>query len=464
MRRQWCALLAGAIVATSSGGNAVDNVILFIGDGMGPAHVKAGRAFVNGDTSIPLTFENLGFTAQSVTTLPAGGITDSATAGTALATGYQHPVNGVISMGANNSIKTTLIELAKAKGKRTAIITTDDIGGATPGAFGAHESDRTLMAAIRADYLRADTAQGHDASLPYLLLGGGYDDPATVTGTTYNYVDLAQSLGYQFVSTDSQLSAAGTGRVLGLFGSSWAPMTGMAYRSRTSTQPTLSRMLAKALWSLENPGGYFVVVESANIDKLSHSNDKNFVAEVAELNAAVGVATAWRDSHNLYDDTFIFVTADHETGGLTVPEQTVTPGTVPTMTFSSTGHTAANVPLFANWPPAINGRTLDNTDTFFLVQDALNYTRGGQPPVISGLTVSRVTAAIIEGNDVRVIWTCATNQSYVVQTSTSLSPAGFTECSPVIRVPAEFGGSTANYMHTNGATSLQRFYRVMLVQ
>jgi alkaline phosphatase len=137
-RRQLWVLVAGVIVAPAAVVNAVDNVILFIGDGMGSAHVKAARAFVNGDTSVPLTFENLGFAAASVTTLPDGGVTDSATAGTALATGYQHPVNGVISMGANNSIKTTLLEWAKAKGKRTAIITTDDIGGATPGAFGAH--------------------------------------------------------------------------------------------------------------------------------------------------------------------------------------------------------------------------------------------------------------------------------------------------------------------------------------
>jgi alkaline phosphatase len=384
-------LVVGGMIVTASQVNAVDNVILFIGDGMGPAHVKAGRAFVNGDTSIPLTFENLGFNAESVTTLPDGAVTDSATAATAMATGYQHPLNGIISMGADNSIKTTLIELAKARGMRTAIITTDDIGGATPGAFGAHEPDCTLMGAIRADYLRADAAQGHAASLPYLLMGGGYDDPAVLPGTTYKYVDLAQSLGYQFVSTDAGLGGAGVGRVLGLFGTSWAPMTSMAYRSSNSAQPTLSRMLAKALWSLENPNGFFVVVESANIDTLSHSKDANFVAEVAELNAAVEVATAWRDSHNLYDNTLIFVTADHETGGLAVPDQIVPPSTVPKMTFSSTGHTAANVPLFANWPPAIAGLMLDNTDTFFLVQDALNYTRGGQPPAIAGLTVSAVT-------------------------------------------------------------------------
>ena len=53
---------------------------------------------------------------------------------------------------AGNSIKTTILELAKAKGMRTGIITTDSISGATPGAFGAHEPSRTYEADIRADY------------------------------------------------------------------------------------------------------------------------------------------------------------------------------------------------------------------------------------------------------------------------------------------------------------------------
>jgi hypothetical protein len=248
------------------------------------------------------------------------------------------------------------------------------------------------MAAIRADYLRADTAQGHAASLPYVLLGGGYDDPALVSGTSYNYVDLAQSLGYQFASTATQLNGA-SGQILGLFGTSWAPMTAMASRAQNSSQPRLSQMVSKALQVLEGGGGFFLVVESANIDKLSHSKDANFVAEVAELNAAVEVAIAWKDSHNQFDNTYIFVTADHETGGLSVPEQTIAPGTLPAMSFASTGHTGAEVPLFANWPPSIEGTVLDNTETFFLVQDAMDNMRGGQPPIVAGLSVSGVTAS-----------------------------------------------------------------------
>lgn len=367
---------------------AADNVILFIGDGMGQDHVKAGRVLVNGSSATPLNFENLGYTAESITVLPDGAVTDSATAGTALATGYQHPANGVISMGANFSIKNTILELAKAKGFRTGIITTDDIGGATPGAFGAHEPDRTYMADIRYDYLMDDTTYPHPASLPNILLGGGYDDPTMIPGVGLTYAGAARNRGYSYIRSSAELETAGSLPLLGLFGTAWAPMTAMVLRP--STEPRLSAMVAKALSMLENSQGLFLMAESANIDKLSHSNDKNFVWEVSELEAAVQTAVAWKNSHP-GDNTLILLTADHETGGLTVPDQTVTPGTVPAMSWSSTGHTSRNVPVFATWPASLQGLIIDNTEVFFLLDDYLNISTGGKPPEITGVTTSGIT-------------------------------------------------------------------------
>lgn len=362
--------------------SAADNVILFIGDGMGFDHVKAGRVLTNGSSATPLGFEGLGYAAQSITVLPNGTVTDSATAGTALATGYQHPANGVISMGADGSIKTTILELAKAKGFRTGIITTDDIGGATPGAFGAHEPDRTYMADIRYDYLLDDPGPpSHPASRPDVLLGGGYNNS--------DYLGRALFWGYSFAATASELQSAPR-PLLGLFGTAWAPMTAMAYRASNTTQPRLSEMVAKALSLLDNDQGFFLVVESANIDKLSHSNDPNFVFEVPELDVAVQAALAWRNSHP-NDNTLILVTADHETGALTVPDQTQSPVTVPSMTWGSTGHSARNVPVYATWPASLDGLTVDNTEIFFILEDYLNISSGSKPPVITGLTVLGIT-------------------------------------------------------------------------
>jgi hypothetical protein len=74
----------------------------------------------------------------------------------------------------------------------------------------------------------------------------------------------------------------------------------------------------------------------------------------------------------------------------------------------------------------------------------------------------RVTAIGIEGDSVRVTWTCLTNHTYVVETSPNLSAGGFTNCSPVIAVPSGFSGSTTNYLHSGGPLSAQRYYRVRL--
>ncbi len=94
----------------------------------------------------------------------------------------------------------------------------------------------------------------------------------------------------------------------------------------------------------------------------------------------------------------VIVTADHETGGVNVPDgQTITPGTIPNLTFSSTGHTGANVPVYANYPAGLQAQTIDNTEIFFVMED---YLEGGKPPQINGLSVSGVTetAATVQWN------------------------------------------------------------------
>ena len=74
----------------------------------------------------------------------------------------------------------------------------------------------------------------------------------------------------------------------------------------------------------------------------------------------------------------------------------------------------------------------------------------------------RVTAVAFEGASVRVTWTCLANHSYVLESSAQLSVGGFTNCSPVIAVPGGFSASTTNYLHSGGALSAQRYYRVRL--
>lgn len=349
---------------------AAQNIILFIGDGMGPDHVKAGRLAAGaGDSQQPLTFEMLGYTGESVTTLPDGSITDSATAATALATGYQHPIQGTIGIDSTGAIRETILEKAKARGYVTGIVTTDTITGATPAAFGAHEESRYETAEIGQDYLANESDAGdayHEASLPNVLMGGGFSTA---------YADQADDAQYQVITDALGLETLSGPLALGLF----ANTTFVAeYANPPSTQPSLAQMVIRSLELLSASGAPFVlVVESALIDKITAV--AGIGPEVYELDLAVQSALAWLAANAQLDNTLVIVTADHETGGLVVNDD----GTM-VFTNGAGNHTTRNVPIYATWPAALQGQVLDNTETFFLMEDSLTW---GQPPVLDALAV-----------------------------------------------------------------------------
>ena len=117
-------------------------VIFLIGDGMGPEQVRAAGMYANGEPGT-LFFETFPYSGELTTHSADGTITDSAAAGTALATGMKVS-NGVISMAipGDGSELETLLEYSKAQGKSTGLITTCRWNAATPAAFGAHEPSR----------------------------------------------------------------------------------------------------------------------------------------------------------------------------------------------------------------------------------------------------------------------------------------------------------------------------------
>jgi len=379
-------LLTGLLIGSPS--VCARNIVLFIGDGMGFEHVQAGRLYLNGTDATPLFMETLPYAGAAITVLPGGGVTDSATAGTALATGYQHPSAGTISMNAAGLPVTAILERARDAGLRTGIVTTDDIVGATPAAFGAHEASRDYTAQIRNDYLWGDVL--HSPSLPTVLLGGGY---------LSTFVGDAVSLGYAFAdSAQALLGIAPTaGRVLGLFNT--GPLTRENDRAADNTEPRLSQMASTALaWLTQAPGGFFLMVEGALIDKISHEGNtdnakSDLPPEVAQFDAAVAALSQWLSARGLLEDTLVLVTADHETGLLDVADgQTIPPGTIPAMTLYSTGHSTRNVPVFGSWPPALEGSLIDNTETFFVMEDWLMGVAGA-PPIVEDLDVVEITRA-----------------------------------------------------------------------
>ena len=278
--------------------SGVKNVILFIGDGMGPKEVKLGQLMGDGS----LWSDAASWTTGSLDTTSLDGVTDSAAAATALATGVE-TYNNWLSMAPNRTPVETVLERAESGGKATGLITDCDIRSATPAAFASHVANRDLDRAI--------TSQIVDQGIEVLLSGGWSYDYLLEgrAGITYieNSTDLAPYLAEE---TPWPTSLYGfIGRKALTFNMD------REEEGAIGVQPTLPELTTAALGVLgQDPDGFFMMVEGGVIDWAGHGRDAAWIAsEVQELDQAVQVAVDYAAGR---DDTLVLVTADHETGGL----------------------------------------------------------------------------------------------------------------------------------------------------
>lgn len=330
------------------------NVILFIGDGMGPEHRNAARLMSVGKNE-PLSMDDMPVYGTLTTHSADNDITDSAAAATAMATGVKTN-NGVISLDENLNYVSTIIEKAKNHNKSVGIVTNTHLTHATPAAFSSHVESRSNMLEIANQMMNAGIN---------VLLGGGEDEFITEndTGCYPEYgertdgrdlVYEATSNGYKFVCDSASfdlIDPNSTELLLGLFADE-----GMT----RAYSPSLASMTLKAINILsKNSDGFFLLVEGGQIDWASHSNDaENAIADTITLNEAVEVAKQFSLKSN---NTLIIVTADHETGGMTI---STSPSGLPGedgpynikgggtfyINWSTFGHTSVNVPVTAMGP------------------------------------------------------------------------------------------------------------------
>jgi alkaline phosphatase len=287
------------------------NIILMIGDGMGPSHFGAAWLYSNRVLGKELRMVEVmksGRTAYLVNDTADAIVTESAAAATQIACGVRVPARAV-GMGPDGKTPcTTVLELAKGKGLATGLVTTSGITDATPGAFAAHVPHRSDEASVAAQEVQV----GVD-----VLLGGRkqFFLPETMGGKRKDGRDLleeARRAGYVVVGTASELQQAHGGKILGLFN-----MGNMAYeidRGKTA-EPSLADMTAKTLEVLaRNPKGFFMMIEAGRIDHAAHRNDAAAtIRDTIAFDDAVGVAL---DFQRKNPDTLLIVTADHETGGM----------------------------------------------------------------------------------------------------------------------------------------------------
>jgi alkaline phosphatase len=291
------------------------NVILLIGDGMGPQQVQAAR-LVAEYRGLTLALDALDPSAALVTTHNIyGGVPDSASSGTALATGFKTE-NGNISMAADDVTPLpTSMELARDKGMATGIVTNTYVQDATPGVWMAHwyrRSGRDIAVQQAVSGVDVLLGSGRYYMLPVGTQGGSRTDGR-------NIIDEMVADGYTFVDTLDELNAVrdpGQVGLLGIFGGIWTTEYVLDRDDDPQGAPTLVEMAAKAIDVLDGRSrkGFFLVIEGAYIDWNGHDRDiAGVVAEALEFNEVVQLALDFAEADG---NTLVVATADHETGGL----------------------------------------------------------------------------------------------------------------------------------------------------
>ena len=308
------------------GGKKVKNVIFMIGDGMGLEQLSTAWIVNNRHLNITDNFSNIGIQwTYSASKL----VTDSAAAGTALATGSKTR-NGAIAMSTENVPMETLSEYAKSKGKKTGTSVVCRICDATPAVFSTHALDR--------DSLYNITAQFVDSKLDFLFGGGlkwweGRPDGRDLTAEV-------EAKGYTFVKDIESLKAVENGPVIAL----------TAYKE---LPPALDRgtehqeSVKKALELLDNKKGFFLMIEGSCIDDWCHANKVGYaVEEILDFDRTVGTVLEWAAKDG---ETLVIVTADHSTGAMTLQGGNIKEQSV-AVNFSNTGHNGVALPVYA-WGP-----------------------------------------------------------------------------------------------------------------
>lgn len=296
------------------------SVVLFIGDGFGPQMTSLARLFVDAAGRGPEPFAALAEpraqcrVAFTQTRSASAVVTDSAAAGTALATAHK-TVNGRVGVDAAGAPVGSVLEAAKLAGYATGAVVTSAVTHATPAAFTAHAASRDAGELIA---LQQATLQ---TGVIDVLVGGGRAHYAAATRADgRDLIAELRTAGYTVAQNRTELLAAERLPLVALL----APGH-LAYAiDRTNhdaaardAQPTLRESVDKALALLRADGRpFFLMVEGSKIDMAAHTNDA--AAAVHEALAYADALSAAVADAQQHGDTLVLATSDHDTGGLSI--------------------------------------------------------------------------------------------------------------------------------------------------
>ena len=315
---------------TQPKGKKVKNVIFMIGDGTGLSQWSVGWV-ANGGA---LNIDQMPYVGYSRTYATDKLITDSCAGGTALANGKKTKY-GYIGLGPDGEKVESNLQWAKrVKGKKTGVTVTCRINDATPADFCIYGPTRKDEEGLAAQYI--------DANVDFISGGGTHFWNQRSDGR--NLIEEMKAKGYTYVDKVEDIAGAEGDKFLGLYDE---------YDLKPSLDrgPILMESTLKALQMLDNKKGFFLMVEGSQIDDWAHKNKVGYMCEeLFDFDKVIGAVLEWAEKDG---QTLVVVTADHNTGGLSLLKGSIEDREVK-VHFSTKGHDGIVVPVFAYGPGAEN--------------------------------------------------------------------------------------------------------------
>ncbi|MGN8646565.1 alkaline phosphatase [Gracilibacillus sp. HCP3S3_G5_1] len=291
-----------------NGGKKVDNIIYMIPDGFSGDYASNYRVYKGEDAVWDEHLKGV-FTTNSAN----ADVTDSAAAGTAMASGVKTN-NGVIGLDPEGNELTTILDASEKAGKSSGLVATSTITHATPASFATNVESRNNETEIARQYIASEVD---------VLLGGGKNMflPEAEGGNQkdVNLIEKAEDAGFTYIETKEELQNTADinlnkgEKLLGLFADD--ALSPELHRDQ-SIEPSLAEMTEASINVLDqNKAGFFLMVEGSQIDWAGHANDAAWaMSDVAAFEEAVEVAIDFAKQDG---KTLVVVASDHDTGGMT---------------------------------------------------------------------------------------------------------------------------------------------------
>lgn len=340
------------------------NVILLIGDGTGLSQISSAFFFKKTSPNYA-RFKNIGLIKTSSS---REDITDSAAGATAFAAGVK-TYNGAIGVADDSTHVKSLVEIVSPLHIKTGVISTSSIQHATPASFYAHVIDRGMYEEIAADMTVSDidffagggsqffNKRKDGVNLLEKLKTKGFGIDTTALGD-FSEIKQYSKMGYLLAENHMKPAAEGRGDYL----------------------PKATELGIQFLSKDADNSNFFLMVEGSQVDWGGHDNDAEYlISELIDFDDAIGKALDFAEKDG---NTLVIVTADHETGGFTLAStmkktkkgRSYSDYTEITGTFSTKGHSATLIPVFAYGPgsEAFSG-VYENTKIFNKILEATNW-------------------------------------------------------------------------------------------